>query len=188
MRRLLFCAEREQRIIKVVKPTHSFKASALKLYAAARLKLFEGERAGVYAREARKACFNAPLGDAARRNNRIFARNERTATNRSGEGYGACENWGPRKCGAFLGKRRSSGASERRFLMQSMKKRRKRYVACDAVVRIIGLQCMRCFLPLDFPRHKGSARSSRGKAIASMPKRSFAVRLQTFAKIALSAF
>ena len=53
-----------ERRYQSIKPSHSQSRKALKLCAAARLKLFEGEWAGVYAREARKASFNAPLGDA----------------------------------------------------------------------------------------------------------------------------
>ena len=54
---------------------------------ATRLKLFEHEQAGVYAREVRKASFNASR-------------------------YGA-----PKKCMHFLGKSRSDGVSERRHIL-----------------------------------------------------------------------
>ena len=60
------------------------KPKALKLRPAARLKLFEGEWAGIYAREARKASFNAPLG---------------------GEPKGLAKNRGPQKCARIFGEK-----------------------------------------------------------------------------------
>ena len=59
--------------------------------------------------------------------------------------------------GGFDSGRRSSGVSARWLLMQSIKSRRKRYEACDDVVRVTGVEPAR--LSAREPKSRMSANS-----------------------------
>ena len=70
--------------------------------------------------------------------------------------------------GGFDSGRRSSGVSARWLLMQSIKSRRKRYEACDDVVRVTGVEPAR--LSAREPKSRMSANSIIPADVLLKPK------------------